>query len=73
MTNNEIMKSYLRKYVFPGLYEKGFTGKWPHFRRELDDCIELITFQINGAGPSALQCLLLFLIAKKRIIGLGMA
>lgn len=52
MTNNEIMKSYLRKYVFPQLYEKGFTGKWPHFRRELDDCIELIVFETNKWGGS---------------------
>ena len=52
MTNVEKMKSYLRKYVFPQLYEKGFTGKWPHFRRELDDCIELVSFDTNKWGGS---------------------
>lgn len=52
MTNIEKMKSYLRQYVFPQLYEKGFTGKWPHFRRELGDCVELISFYTNKWGGS---------------------
>lgn len=52
MTNIEIMKSYLRKHVFSLLYEKGYTGKWPHFRRELDDCLELISFSTNKWGGS---------------------
>jgi hypothetical protein len=50
MTNIEKMKSYLREYVFPQLYEKGFTGKWPHFRRERDDCIELISLETRKWG-----------------------
>lgn len=50
MTNIQKMKSYLAKYVFPKLYEKGFTGKWPHFRRELSDCVELISFYTNKWG-----------------------
>lgn len=50
MTNIQKMKSYLAKYVFPKLYEKGFTGKWPHFRRELGDCVELISFYTNKWG-----------------------
>lgn len=52
MTNIQKMKSYLAKYVFPKLYEKGFTGKWPHFCRELDDCIELVSFTTNKWGGS---------------------
>ena len=50
MANIQKMKSYLAKYVFPKLYEKGFTGKWPHFRRELGDCVELISFYTNKWG-----------------------
>ena len=50
MTNIEKMKSNLRQYVFPQLYEKGFSGKWPHFRRELDDCIELISLDTRKWG-----------------------
>ena len=50
MTNIQKMKSYLAQYVFPKLYEKDFTGKWPHFRRELGDCVELISFYTNKWG-----------------------
>jgi hypothetical protein len=52
MTNNEKMKSYLRKNVIPLLSEKGFTGKYPHFRRVREDCIELISFLTNKWGGS---------------------
>lgn len=52
MTNNEIMKSYLKKIVFAPLLDQGFTGKYPHFRREKDDCIELISVQTNKWGGS---------------------
>ena len=52
MTNNEMMKSYLKKIVFAPLLEKGFTGKYPHFRRVEENCIELITVQTNQWGGS---------------------
>ena len=32
--------------------EQGFTGRHPHFRRKLDNCIELISFQTNKWGGS---------------------
>ena len=47
MTNNEIMKSFLEKEVVSQLSEIGFTGKYPHFQRKKENCIELISFQTN--------------------------
>lgn len=52
MTNRQIMLSALKKYTFPIFAEKGFTGKYPNFRRKLDNCIELISFQTNKWGGS---------------------
>ena len=52
MTNNAKMKYYLSKKVFPLLIEKGFTGKYPHFRRICSNYIELISIQTNKWGGS---------------------
>lgn len=52
MANREIMLSTLKKHTFPLLKELGFTGKYPNFRRKLDNCIELISFQTNKWGGS---------------------
>ena len=52
MTNNQIMKKYLRANVIEPLFIQGFTGKYPHFRREKENCIELISFQTNNYGGS---------------------
>ncbi|MBE6677535.1 MAG: DUF4304 domain-containing protein [Ruminococcaceae bacterium] len=52
MTNNEKMKSYFKKLVIAPLFEEGFTGKYPHFRRVQKDCIELISVQTNKWGGS---------------------
>ena len=52
MANREIMLSALKKHTFPLLKEQGFTGKYPNFRRKLDTCIELISFQTNKWGGS---------------------
>ena len=52
MANREIMLSALKKHTFPLLKELGFTGKYPNFRRKLDNCIELISFQTNKWGGS---------------------
>lgn len=52
MTNNEIMKSYLKKIVIAPLLDKGFTGKYPHFRKVDENCIELFTVQVNKWGGS---------------------
>lgn len=52
MANREIMMSALKKHTFPLLKEQGFVGKHPNFRRKLDNCIELISFQTNKWGGS---------------------
>ena len=52
MTNRQIMLKALNKKVLPPLLEQGFTGKHPHYRREKDDCIELISFDTNKWGGS---------------------
>ena len=52
MINREIMLSALTESIFPVLEEQGFTGKYPNFRRKLDNCIELISFQTNKYGGS---------------------
>ena len=52
MTNREVMLSALKEHTFPLLEEQGFTGKYPNFRRKLDNCIELISFQSNKWGGS---------------------
>ena len=52
MVNREIMLSALKEHTFPLMKERGFTGKHPNFRRKLDNCIELISFQANKWGGS---------------------
>lgn len=52
MGNRQIMLSALKKHTFPALAALGFTGKYPNFRRKLDHCIELISFQTNKWGGS---------------------
>ncbi len=52
MTNLEIMLTALKKYTLPLLAEQGFTGKYPNYRRKLDNCIELISIYTNKCGGS---------------------
>ena len=52
MTNREIMLKALNKTVIKDLKEQGFTGKYPHFKKKKEDCIELISFQTNKYGGS---------------------
>ncbi len=52
MTNNQIMKKHLELNVIGPLCAQGFTGKYPHFRRVKEGCIELISFQTNKLGGS---------------------
>ena len=46
------MISALHKHIIPQIYNNGFSGKYPHFRRQCDNCIELISFQTNKYGGS---------------------
>lgn len=52
MSNRNTMLSALKEHTFPLLKEQGFIGKYPNFRRKLDNCIELISFQTNKWGGS---------------------
>lgn len=52
MTNKELMHKALRSSTIPKLLALGFTGKYPHFRRTREDCIELLSFQTNQWGGS---------------------
>ena len=52
MTNTQIMKKHLEEKVIRPLKNCGFVGKYPHFRKEKDGCIELISFQSNKYGNS---------------------
>ncbi len=52
MTNREIMLKALNKTVIKDLAAQGFTGKYPHFKKKKDDCIELIDFYTNKYGGS---------------------
>ncbi len=52
MTNREIMRRALHEYTIAPLLAKGFDGKFPHFRRETADHIELISFVISNRGGS---------------------
>ena len=52
MTNIQIMLKALNKNVIPKLLEQGFIGKYPHFRREKEECVEFISFDANKYGGS---------------------
>ena len=52
MSNRNIMLSALKEHTISQLKQQGFTGKHPNYRRKLDNCIELITFQTNKWGGS---------------------
>jgi len=52
MTNIQIMRKHLYANVISPLLAQGFTGSFPHFRKDNESCIELITFQTNKYGGS---------------------
>lgn len=52
MSNREIMLKALNNTVIKDLKAQGFAGKYPHFKRVKEDCIELIDFQTNKYGGS---------------------
>lgn len=47
-----VMINALKKIVVPYLREQGFKGSFPHFRRQNEDNMDLITFQFNRYGGS---------------------
>lgn len=48
----QTMTNSLKNIVVPYLREHGFKGAFPHFRRQNEDNIDLITFQFNRHGGS---------------------
>lgn len=42
----------IRKEVEPVLRDKGFSGRYPHYRRKLEGRADLVTFQANQHGGS---------------------
>jgi hypothetical protein len=46
------MVAELKRVVVPVLRELGFNGAFPHFRREGEEGIDLLTFQFASAGGS---------------------
>ena len=52
MSNREIMINALKKTVIKDLKDRGFTGTYPHFKKILPNCVELIDFQTNKYGGS---------------------
>ena len=47
-----LMIKALKKLVVPYLREHGFKGSFPHFRRQNEENIDLVTFQFNRYGGS---------------------
>ncbi|MDK9559764.1 DUF4304 domain-containing protein [Marinobacter sp. M216] len=46
------MEASLRTIVVPELRSRGFKGSYPHFRRILENRIDLLTFQFYSSGGS---------------------
>lgn len=46
------IENALREVVIPELRRRGFRGSFPHFRRQLDSRIDLLTFQFYSSGGS---------------------
>lgn len=54
MTGNERrdkMDLAIKEIIIPFLREQGFKGSYPHFRREKDNMLNLLTFQFSTSGP----------------------
>ncbi|MFJ7406290.1 MULTISPECIES: DUF4304 domain-containing protein [unclassified Lysinibacillus] len=47
-----LMIKALKKLVVPYLREHGFKGSFPHFRRQNEEHMDVITFQFNRYGGS---------------------
>ncbi len=52
MSNRDIMLKALNNTVIKELKSQGFTGKYPHLKRDKENCIELVSFFTNKYGGS---------------------
>ncbi len=67
MSQSQKMKSALNKLVIPKLLERGFEGKYPHYKKIYDDRIELLSFETNKWGNSfTVEISTVFLPSSKR-------
>src|SRR5438105_72687 len=44
------MVATLKELVVPQLRKRGFTGSFPHYRRQRDERIDVLSFQFNRWG-----------------------
>lgn len=67
MSQSQKMCKALSEYMIPNLIAKGFTGKYPHYKRVHNDRIELLVFQENKWGNSfTVEISTVFLPESKR-------
>lgn len=67
MSQSQKMRSALNKLVIPKLLERGFEGKYPHYKKIYDDRIELLVFDTNNWGNSFIvEISTVFLPSSKR-------
>lgn len=67
MAQAQKMRAALKKLVIPNLLEKGFEGKYPHYKKIYDDRIELLSFDTNKYGNSfTVEVSTVFLPSSKR-------
>lgn len=67
MSQSQKMRRALSKYVIPNLTEKGFSGKYPHYKKIYEDRIELLVFETNSWGNSfTVEISTVFLPQSKR-------
>ena len=67
MSQSQKMRNALLKYVIPNLTDNGFIGKYPHYKKEYDNRIEMLVFQTNKWGNSfTVEISTVFLPNRKR-------
>jgi len=55
--SKKIMTEAIKNFVVPEIYKLGFSGTFPHFRREGSARFEFFSFQFNRYGGSfVLEC-----------------
>ena len=72
MSQSQKMRRALQKYVLPKLLEEGFTGKYPHYKKETENWIDLLSFLTNKWGNSfTVEVSTVFLQSSGRESNLG--
>ena len=67
MSQSTRMKTALKKHIITPLMDKGFEGKYPHYKKVYDNRIELLSFITNKHGNSFnIEISTIFLPSSKR-------